>query len=43
MIITKSELGTLAANIKDKNLYDEQNVVKVETKESLETHNFLKL
>ena len=42
MIITKSELGTLAANIKDKNLYDEQNVVKVETKESLEATQFPK-
>ena len=42
MIITKSKLGTLAANIKDKNLYDEQNVVKVETKESLENFRFPK-
>ena len=42
MIITKSKLGTLAANIKDKNLYDEQNVVKVETKESLENYQFPK-
>ena len=42
MIITKSKLGTLAANIKDKNLYDEQNVVKVETKESLENSRFPK-
>ena len=42
MIITKSKLGTLAANIKDKNLYDEQNVVKVETKESLEATQFPK-
>jgi 3-deoxy-manno-octulosonate cytidylyltransferase (CMP-KDO synthetase) len=40
MIITESELGTLAANIKDKNLYDEKNVVKVETKESLENFQF---
>ena len=42
MIITKSKLGTLAANIKDKNLYDEQNVVKVVTKESLENFQFPK-
>jgi 3-deoxy-manno-octulosonate cytidylyltransferase (CMP-KDO synthetase) len=42
MIITKSKFGTLAANIKDKNLYDEQNVVKVETKESLENSRFPK-
>ena len=42
MIITKSELGTLAANIKNKNLYDEQNVVKVETEENLENTRFPK-
>jgi 3-deoxy-manno-octulosonate cytidylyltransferase (CMP-KDO synthetase) len=42
MITTKSKLGTLAANIKDKNLYDEQNVVKVVTKESLENFQFPK-
>ena len=42
MIITKSELGTLAANIKDENLHDEQNVVKVETKVSLENYQFPK-
>ena len=42
MIITESELGTLAANIKDENLYNEQNVVKVETKESLENYQFTK-
>ena len=42
MIITDSELGTLAANIKDENLHDEQNVVKVETKESLENCQFPK-
>jgi 3-deoxy-manno-octulosonate cytidylyltransferase (CMP-KDO synthetase) len=42
MIITKSKLGTLASNIKDKNLYYEQNVVKVETKESLENYQFPK-
>jgi 3-deoxy-manno-octulosonate cytidylyltransferase (CMP-KDO synthetase) len=42
MIITKSKIGTLATNIKDKNLYDEQNVVKVETKERLENFRFPK-
>ena len=42
MIATKSKVGTLAANIKDKNLYAEQNVVKVETKESLEKFQFPK-
>ena len=40
MIITKSELGTLASNILDKNLYEEQNVVKVITKESLIVSKF---
>jgi 3-deoxy-manno-octulosonate cytidylyltransferase (CMP-KDO synthetase) len=40
MINTKSELGTLASIIVDKNLYKEQNVVKVETKERLENSPF---
>ncbi len=40
MIKNKVELGTLGAIIKDKNLYDKQNVVKVLTKQSLETSEF---
>ncbi len=40
MVKTKSELGTLAAIISDANLYEEQNVVKVITKESLEISKF---
>ena len=40
MIKTKSELGTLASNINNKNLYEQQNVVKVETKESLDNLEF---
>tara|TARA_B110001452_G_scaffold152251_1_gene126679 strand:+ start:258 stop:995 length:738 start_codon:yes stop_codon:yes gene_type:complete len=42
MIITKSELGTLASNIIDKNLYNNQNVVKVVTKENLKDSKFSK-
>ena len=40
MIINKSELGTLASNILDKNLYSDHNVVKVITKESLKSSQF---
>ena len=40
MIKTKSELGTLASEILDKNLYEEENVVKVITKESLNSSQF---
>ena len=40
MIKTKSNLGTLAANISDKKLYDNKNVVKVITKESLVDSSF---
>ena len=40
MIKTKSKLGTLALNIKNENLYDEQSVVKVITKESLDESKF---
>jgi len=40
MLKKKSELGTLASIIVDKNLYDEQNVVKVVTAESLESSEF---
>jgi hypothetical protein len=35
MIKTKSEIGTLASKILDKKLYENENVVKVITKESL--------
>ena len=40
MIITKSNMGTLASNISDKKLYTDQNTVKVLTKERLESSNF---
>ena len=40
MIKTKSELGTSASNIVDQNCHEEQNVVKVITKESLEKSDF---
>ena len=40
MIKTKSELGTLASNIKKKLLYEQQNVVKVVTKENLNVSQF---
>ena len=40
MIKTKSKLGTLALNIKNENLYDEQSVVKVITKKSLDESKF---
>ena len=40
MIKSKSELGTLASDIVDQNLYKEKNVVKVFTKESLDISQF---
>ena len=40
MIETRSQLGTLATNINDKNLYEEENVVKVVTSESLSKSKF---
>ena len=40
MIENKSQLGTLATNISDKKLYNDQNIVKVITKESLDTSEF---
>jgi 3-deoxy-manno-octulosonate cytidylyltransferase (CMP-KDO synthetase) len=40
MIKTKSYLGTLASNILDKKLYEEPNVVKVVTKDSLNEFEF---
>ena len=40
MIKTKSELGTLASKILDKKFYEEENVVKVITKESLDVSEF---
>ena len=40
MINTKSKLGTLASIIKDKNFFEEQSVVKVVTKESLDISSF---
>ena len=40
MVKTKSELGTLASNISDKNLYQNKNVVKVQLKESFENSDF---
>ena len=40
MVNNKSKLGTLASNILDKKLYDEENVVKVITKESLDISKF---
>ena len=40
MIQTKSQLGTLASIISDDKLYDDQNVVKVITKESLDISEF---
>ena len=40
MIETKSRLGTLASNIKDKKEYINENVVKVTTKESLDNMKF---
>ena len=40
MIQTKSKLGTLASSISDNKLFNNQNVVKVITKESLDTSEF---
>jgi len=40
MIQTKSRLGTLATNIVDKASYEKQNIVKVTTKENLDTSQF---
>ncbi len=40
MIQTKSKMGTLASNISDNKLFNDQNVVKVITKESLDTSEF---
>ena len=40
MIKTKSNLGTLASNILDKNLYQNENIVKVTTKENLNKSDF---
>ena len=40
MINSKSKLGTLAANIKNKNLYQNEDIVKVITKESLDIAKF---
>ena len=40
MIKTKSEIGTLASNIMNKDLYTQQSVVKVETRESLDNLKF---
>jgi len=40
MIKNKSQLGTLASNIKDSNIYENKNIVKVITKEKLDNLNF---
>ena len=40
MIKTKRDLGTLASKIFDKSLYENKNVVKVITEESLTNINF---
>ncbi len=40
MINTNSKIGTLASEILDKKFYDNQNVVKVKTKEELSQKNF---
>tara|TARA_Y100000992_G_scaffold299370_1_gene266054 strand:- start:785 stop:1516 length:732 start_codon:yes stop_codon:yes gene_type:complete len=40
MIKNQSQLGTLASKIKDKNLYKNENIVKVNTKEQLDDQNF---
>tara|TARA_B100001063_G_C16567896_1_gene454306 strand:+ start:63 stop:797 length:735 start_codon:yes stop_codon:yes gene_type:complete len=40
MIKNNYQLGTLASKILNKNLYDNQNVVKVKTKENLNNSNF---
>jgi 3-deoxy-manno-octulosonate cytidylyltransferase (CMP-KDO synthetase) len=40
MIKNKSQLGTLASKIKDKKLYKNENIVKVNTNEQLDNLNF---
>ena len=40
MIKSQSQLGTLASKIKDKALYENENIVKVHTKERLDDLNF---
>ena len=40
MIKNRSQLGTLASNIKNSNVYENQNIVKVITKEKLDDLNF---
>ncbi len=40
MKTTNSKIGTLAANIKSKVMYDDKNVVKVKIKESFNKHSF---
>ena len=40
MIKTNSEMGTLASEIKDKKFYEDQNIVKVITKEDLNISKF---
>ena len=40
MVKSKSELGTLASNILDENLFKNDNVVKVITKETLDESKF---
>jgi len=40
MIKNQSQLGTLASIIKDKKIYNNQNIVKVETKNKLNNSNF---
>jgi len=40
MIKNQFEIGTLASKIEDKNIYDNQNIVKVITKEKLDNSNF---
>ena len=42
MIKNKSRLGTLASKIKDKTIYENENIVKVNTKELLDDLNFPK-
>ena len=40
MVKSQSQLGTLASKISDQNLYEEENVVKVATKEAWKNPNF---
>ena len=42
MIENNSEMGTLAAEIKNESIMKNKNVVKVITKEKLTNHNFVK-